>query len=77
MNGPRYRFQGGHPLDPEAGIPNSPDELRRPGDCADAGAPAGELKDDPDAKHSQIVCWAVDGDRLMRCHLLLESVDLK
>lgn len=35
-----------------------------------------EMKDDDEAKHSQIVSWAVDADRLMRCRMLLESVDL-
>ena len=35
-----------------------------------------EMRDDSDAKHSQIVAWAVDADRLMRCRHLLESVDL-
>lgn len=35
-----------------------------------------EMRDDPDAKHSQLVCWAIDADRLMRCRVLLESVDL-
>jgi len=35
-----------------------------------------EMKDDNEAKHSQIACWAVDADRLMRCRILLESVDL-
>lgn len=36
-----------------------------------------ELKDDPEARHSQIVSWAIDGDRLYRCRMLLESVDLE
>jgi len=35
-----------------------------------------ELRDDDDAKHSQIIAWAVDADRLMRSRILLESVDL-
>lgn len=35
-----------------------------------------DLRDDNDAKHNQIVAWAVDADRLMRCRNLLESVDL-
>jgi hypothetical protein len=35
-----------------------------------------ELRDDDEAKHSQIIAWAVDADRLMRCRILLESVDL-
>jgi hypothetical protein len=36
-----------------------------------------ELQEDADAKHTQIVSWAVDADRLMRCRHLLESVDLE
>lgn len=36
-----------------------------------------EMKDDADAKHSQIAAWAVDADRLMRSRLLLDSVDLE
>ena len=36
-----------------------------------------ELQEDDEARHSQIVAWAVDADRLMRCRLLLESVDLE
>lgn len=36
-----------------------------------------ELRDDDDAKHSQIIAWAVDADRLMRSRMLLESVDLE
>lgn len=36
-----------------------------------------ELQDDEEARHSQIVAWAVDADRLMRCRMLLESVDLE
>ncbi len=35
-----------------------------------------EMKDDDEAKHSQIVAWAIDADRLYRTRLLLESVDL-
>ena len=35
-----------------------------------------EMQDDSEAKHTQIVCWAIDADRLMRCRMLLESVDL-
>ena len=137
----RYRFQGGQPLDPDAGvhpematgqdaapvgagIPNSPQELmamqenkpekERPEKPERTTPPkvkqvldlietldtnayedqqialavvrhleryhdnvVEELQDDPEAKHSQIVCWAVDADRLMRCRNLLESVDLE
>ena len=35
-----------------------------------------EMQEDDGAKHSQIVAWAIDADRLMRSRLLLESVDL-
>jgi hypothetical protein len=35
-----------------------------------------EMQDDTDAKHSQIVAWAVDADRLMQSRILLASVDL-
>jgi hypothetical protein len=35
-----------------------------------------EMKDDAEAKHTQIIAWAIDADRLMRSRLLLESVDL-
>jgi hypothetical protein len=35
-----------------------------------------EMKEDEAAKHSQIVAWTIDADRLMRCRMLLESVDL-
>lgn len=36
-----------------------------------------ELRDDEEAKHSQLISWAVDADRLYRARLLLESVDLE
>lgn len=36
-----------------------------------------EMESDEDAKHSQITRWAVDADRLYRCRMLLESVDLE
>lgn len=36
-----------------------------------------EMKDDSDAKHSQIIRWSVDADRLYRARMLLESVDLE
>lgn len=36
-----------------------------------------EMQDDDDARHSQIVSWAIDADRLYRCRKLLESVDLE
>ena len=35
------------------------------------------MKDDEQAKHSQIVAWSIDADRLMRSRILLESVDLE
>ena len=36
-----------------------------------------EMQADEEAKHGQIVSWAIDADRLMRCRMLLESVDLE
>lgn len=36
-----------------------------------------EMRDDEEAKHSQIVSWAIDADRLYRARMLLESVDLE
>ena len=135
----RYRFQGGRPLDPDAGvhpemvsdpsapsvgagIPSSPQELmamqqskpERPEkperkqsakvqeviDLIDKLHTTAaedqqialaivrhlesfhddvvkEMQDDADAKHSQIVSWAIDADRLYRARMLLESVDLE
>ena len=135
----RYRFQGGEPLDPDAGvhpemasgqdnapvgagIPASPQELiamqenkpERPEnperqqsakvkevldliEKLDTNAAedqeiactlvrklecfhdevVAEMKDDADAKHSQIISWAIDADRLYRARMLLESVDLE
>jgi hypothetical protein len=35
-----------------------------------------EMRDDHDAKHSQIIAWSIDADRLMRSRMLLESIDL-
>jgi hypothetical protein len=35
-----------------------------------------KMQEDADAKHNQIVAWAVDADRLMQSRILLESVDL-
>lgn len=35
-----------------------------------------DLQDDATAKHGQIVSWAIDADRLLRCRMLLESIDL-
>jgi len=135
----RYRFQGGRPLDPDAGIhpeiaaesgagpigagiPNTPQELiamqenkpERPEkserqksakveqvldcirnlDTSDGedlqvalaivahlerlhDEVVAEMRDDDDARHTQIIGWAVDADRLYRARLLLESVDLE
>jgi hypothetical protein len=36
-----------------------------------------DLESDEDARHSQIIRWAIDGDRLYRSRLLLESIDLE
>jgi hypothetical protein len=135
----RYRFQGGRPLDPNAGvhpemapgpeealvvgsgIPNSPNELiamqesksERPEkperqqsakvkqvlelmDKLETSADddqqialailrqlerfhdgvVEEMREDEEAKHSQIAAWAVDADRLMHCRIFLESIDL-
>ncbi len=36
-----------------------------------------DMREDEKAKHSQIVAWSVDADRLYRCRLLLESVNLE
>lgn len=135
----RYRFQGGRPLDPDAGvhpemamgqdaapvsggIPSSPQQLidmqenkpERPEkperqqsakvkevldllETLDTGAAEDqqialalvrrlesfhdnvveEMQEDESAKHSQLVSWAIDADRLMRCRMLLDSVDLE
>lgn len=35
-----------------------------------------EMRDDEEAKHSQIAAWAVDADRLMHCRIFLESIEL-
>ena len=35
-----------------------------------------EMREDEEAKHSQIAAWAVDADRLMHCRIFLESIDL-
>jgi hypothetical protein len=35
-----------------------------------------DMQDDHEANHAQIVSWAIDADRLMRCRMLLDSVDL-
>jgi hypothetical protein len=36
-----------------------------------------ELREDPEAPHSQIIAWSIDADRLTRARILLESVDLQ
>ncbi len=36
-----------------------------------------DLQESADADHPQLVAWAIDADRLLRCRLLLESVDLE
>jgi hypothetical protein len=135
----RYRFQGGRPLDPDAGvhpemaadqdgapaggaIPSSPQELiamqenkpERPEkperqqsakvkevleliDKLDTTAGddqqialtlvrklenfhdsvVNDMQEDAEAKHSQIVSWAVDADRLYRARMLIDSVELE
>lgn len=35
-----------------------------------------EMREDADAKHSQIIAWSVDADRLGRARMLLDSIDL-
>jgi len=35
-----------------------------------------DMREDNDAKHSQIIAWSIDADRLMRSRMLLESIDL-
>lgn len=35
-----------------------------------------ELAEDEDAKHTQIVSWAVDADRLYQARLLLQNVEM-
>jgi hypothetical protein len=35
-----------------------------------------EMREDNNAKHSQIIAWSIDADRLMRSRMLLESIDL-
>ena len=141
QGGGRYRFQGGKPVDPNAGvhpemvdaeqtpstnpaIPNTPEALiamqenqpekERPEkpehqqsakvkqvleliEKLDTSAAedqqlalnlvrkledfhddvVAEMKDDAEAKHSQIISWSVDADRLYRCRMLLNSVELE
>jgi hypothetical protein len=35
-----------------------------------------ELHDTPQSTAAQVACWAIDGDRLMHCRRLLESITL-
>lgn len=35
-----------------------------------------ELHDTPQSTSAQVACWAIDGDRLMHCRRLLESITL-
>lgn len=141
QGGGRYRFQGGKPVDPNAGvhpemvdaehtpsansaIPNTPEALiamqenqpekerpEKPEHQQSAKVKqvlelieklgtssaedqqlalnlvrkledfhddvVAEMKDDAEAKHSQIISWSVDADRLYRCRMLLNSVELE
>jgi hypothetical protein len=36
-----------------------------------------DLRVDDSASHNKLIAWAIDADRLMRCRVLLESVDLE
>lgn len=36
-----------------------------------------EMESDEEAKHAQIIRWAIDADRLYRARMLLEAVDLE
>lgn len=36
-----------------------------------------EMRDDEEASHNQLICWAVDADRLMQARILLGNVDLE
>lgn len=35
-----------------------------------------EMQNSPDSTAAQMACWAIDGDRLMHCRRLLESITL-
>lgn len=35
-----------------------------------------EMQDSPESTPAQVACWAIDGDRLMHCRRLLESITL-
>jgi hypothetical protein len=35
-----------------------------------------DMRDDPEASHNQIICRAIDADRLMQARILLGNVDL-
>lgn len=36
-----------------------------------------EMRGDADASHNQLICWAIDADRLMQARILLGNVDLE
>lgn len=36
-----------------------------------------EMREDDDASHNQLICWAIDADRLMQARILLGNVDLE
>lgn len=36
-----------------------------------------EMRKDDDASHNQLICWAIDADRLMQARILLGNVDLE
>ncbi|MEB3361987.1 MAG: hypothetical protein VKI42_07690 [Synechococcaceae cyanobacterium] len=36
-----------------------------------------EMRDDEEASHNQLICWAIDADRLMQARILLGNVDLE
>lgn len=36
----------------------------------------GEMQNSPESAPAQVACWAIDGDRLMHCRRLLESITL-
>lgn len=36
-----------------------------------------EMRNNPEASHNQLICWAIDADRLMQARTLLGNVDLE
>ncbi|MEB3349381.1 MAG: hypothetical protein VKO00_05110 [Cyanobacteriota bacterium] len=36
-----------------------------------------DMRDDEEASHNQLICWAIDADRLMQARILLGNVDLE